>query len=292
MSKTVILVVEDQPDIRKLIRLTLDLGDYGRKLASSWSAKPQFRRQQQQVQHAPPRRGWLNSRHCAKLRALRTGTYEKRAMKVVILISGRGSNMQALLEARLPVEYACVISNKADARGLEIAAAHGIPTCVLSHRDYPDRASYDTALAAEIDRHAPDLVILAGFMRVLTAAFVLHYQGRLINIHPALLPAFPGLDTHARALAAGVKLHGCTVHFVTPEVDAGPILAQAAVPVLPDDTADTLAARVLAQEHRLFPEAIRWIAQGRLVWREDGTVYARDLAVAGRAEARAPSEIG
>lgn len=199
-------------------------------------------------------------------------------MKVVILISGRGSNMQALLEAALPVEFACVISNKADAQGLEIAAAHGVPTCVLNHRDYPDRPAFDRALAAEIDRHAPDLVILAGFMRVLTEAFVRHYHRRLINIHPALLPAFPGLDTHARALAGGVKLHGCTVHFVTPEVDAGPILAQAAVPVLADDTPATLAARVLAQEHRLFPRAVRWLAEGRAIWREDGTVQVPSLA--------------
>ncbi len=194
-------------------------------------------------------------------------------MKVVILISGRGSNMQSLLEADLPVEFACVISNKTDAKGLEIAAAHGVPTCVLNHRNYPDRAAFDTALAAEIDRHSPDLVILAGFMRVLTDAFVRHYERRLINIHPALLPAFPGLDTHARALAGGVKLHGCTVHFVTTEVDAGPILAQAAVPVLAEDTPEILAARVLAQEHRLFPRAVRWLAEGRAIWREDGTVH-------------------
>ncbi len=211
-------------------------------------------------------------------------------MKVVILISGRGSNMQALLEAGLPVEFACVISNKADAQGLQIAAAHGVPTCVLNHRDYPDRAAFDLALAAEIDRHTPDLVILAGFMRVLTEAFVRHYQRRLINIHPALLPAFPGLDTHARALAGGVKLHGCTVHFVTPEVDAGPILAQAAVPVLADDTPATLAARVLAQEHRLFPRAVRWLAEGRAIWRDDGTVQVRCLTEAADQALVAPGD--
>jgi phosphoribosylglycinamide formyltransferase-1 len=199
-------------------------------------------------------------------------------MRVVALISGRGSNLRALLEARLPVEFACVISNRADAGGLETAAAHGVPTQVLNHRDYPDRAAFDTALAAEIDRHAPDLVILAGFMRVLSDAFVLHYERRLINIHPALLPAFPGLDTHARALAGGVKLHGCTVHFVTPEVDSGPILVQAAVPVLADDTPDTLAARVLAREHQIYPEAVRWFAEGRVAWRENGTVYVRGHA--------------
>jgi phosphoribosylglycinamide formyltransferase-1 len=194
-------------------------------------------------------------------------------MRVVILISGRGSNMRALLEADLPVEFACVISNKAEAPGLAVAAAHGVPTMVLNHCDYPDRAAFDSALAAEIDRHAPDLVILAGFMRVLSDTFVEHYARRLINIHPALLPAFPGLDTHERALAGGVKLHGCTVHFVTPVVDAGPILAQAAVPVFPDDTPASLAARVLRQEHRIYPLAVRWFAEGRIVWRANGTVY-------------------
>jgi phosphoribosylglycinamide formyltransferase-1 len=192
-------------------------------------------------------------------------------MRAVILISGRGSNMQALLEAGLPVDFACVISNRPEAAGLAIAARHGVPTTVIDHRRHDGRAAFDAALAAEIDRHAPDLVILAGFMRVLTEDFVRHYANRLVNIHPALLPAFPGLDTHARALAAGVKLHGCTVHFVTPEVDAGPIIAQAAVPVLADDTPETLAARVLRQEHRLFPLAVRWLAEGRVRLREDGS---------------------
>jgi len=191
-------------------------------------------------------------------------------MRAVILISGRGSNMQALLEAGLPVDFACVISNRPEAAGLAIAARHGVPTAVVDHRQHDGRAAFDAALAEEIDRHAPDLVILAGFMRVLTEDFVRHYANRLVNIHPALLPAFPGLDTHARALAAGVKLHGCTVHFVTPEVDAGPIIAQAAVPVLADDTPETLAARVLRQEHRLFPLAVRWLAEGRVRLREDG----------------------
>jgi len=191
-------------------------------------------------------------------------------MRAVILISGRGSNMQALLEAGLPVDFTCVISNRPEAAGLAIAARHGVPTVVIDHRQHDGRAAFDAALAEEIDRHAPDLVILAGFMRVLTEDFVRHYANRLVNIHPALLPAFPGLDTHARALAAGVKLHGCTVHFVTPEVDAGPIIAQAAVPVLADDTPETLAARVLRQEHRLFPLAVRWLAEGRVRLREDG----------------------
>jgi phosphoribosylglycinamide formyltransferase-1 len=195
-------------------------------------------------------------------------------MRVVILISGRGSNMQALLEAEYngAVEFCCVLSNKADAAGLQVAAAHGVPTEVLDHRAFPDRASFDTALAERIDAHRPDVVVLAGFMRVLTADFVRHYANRLINVHPALLPAFPGLDTHARALAAGVRLHGCTVHFVTPEVDAGPIIAQAAVPVLADDTPHSLAARVLRQEHRVFPMVLRWLAQGRVQVRDDGTV--------------------
>lgn len=196
-------------------------------------------------------------------------------MRVVILISGRGSNMRSLLEAGLPVEFACVVSNKADAAGLAIAAEHRVPTAVVDHRLHPGRAEFDTALAAEIDRHQPDLVILAGFMRVLTEDFVRHYENRLINIHPALLPAFPGLNTHARAIAAGVKLHGCTVHFVTPEVDSGPIIAQAAVPVLADDTPQTLATRVLRQEHRLFPLAVRWLAENRVRLREDGTVAVR-----------------
>ncbi len=197
-------------------------------------------------------------------------------MRIVILISGRGSNMRALLESdypsAAPVQFACVISNKADAPGLQTAAAHGVPTEVLEHHSFPDRASFDAALAARIDAYQPDIVVLAGFMRVLTEDFVRHYANRLINVHPALLPAFPGLDTHARAIAAGVKLHGCTVHLVTPEVDAGPIIAQAAVPVLPDDTPHTLAARVLQQEHRLFPMVVGWLAQGRVRMSENGTV--------------------
>jgi phosphoribosylglycinamide formyltransferase-1 len=196
-------------------------------------------------------------------------------MRVVILISGRGSNMQALLEAGLPVEFACVISNRPDAAGLEFAESRGVPTAVVDHKAYPDRVSFDAALATEIDRHMPDLVVLAGFMRVLTDEFVRRYQGRMINIHPALLPAFPGLHTHARALQAGVKLHGCTVHYVTPEVDVGPIIIQAAVPVLADDTPETLAARVLRQEHRIFPQAVSWIAAGRVEWRSDGVVVIR-----------------
>ncbi|MGE0876314.1 MAG: phosphoribosylglycinamide formyltransferase [Burkholderiales bacterium] len=186
-------------------------------------------------------------------------------MSVVVLISGRGSNMQALVEADLPVS--AVISNRADAGGLAIAARHGIDSAVVEHRRYPSREAFEQALAVEIDRHAPRLVALAGFMRILTPGFVQRYAGRLLNVHPSLLPAFPGLDTHARALEAGVKLHGCTVHFVTAELDHGPIVAQAAVPVLANDTADSLAARVLREEHRIYPQAVRWFLEGRLAVR-------------------------
>lgn len=182
---------------------------------------------------------------------------------IVALISGRGSNLQALLEAGLPV---CgVVSNRADAKGLAAAAARGIPTRVIEHARFPSREAFDAALAGQIDAFHPRLVVLAGFMRVLTQSFVTRYEGRLLNIHPSLLPAFPGLDTHARALAEGVKLHGCTVHFVTAELDHGPIVIQAAVPVRPHDTADTLAARVLRQEHVIYPRAARWFLDGKLV---------------------------
>lgn len=193
-------------------------------------------------------------------------------MRAVILISGRGSNMEALLRAGLPVDFAAVISNRPDAAGLTIARDLGVDTAVVDHARHADRAAFDAALAREIDRRGAELICLAGFMRVLTEDFVLRYQGRLLNIHPALLPAFPGLNTHARALAAGVKIHGCTVHFVTPEVDAGPIIVQAAVPVLDDDTPQRLAARVLAQEHRIYPLAVRWFAEGRLRWTAEGRV--------------------
>ena len=183
---------------------------------------------------------------------------------IVILISGRGSNMQALLEADLPCHVAAIISNRADAPGLAIAGRRGLATQVVAHRDHPDRESFDAALAAAIDRHRPDLVALAGFMRILTPAFVARYQGRLVNIHPSLLPAYGGLDTHARALHDGVKIHGCTVHFVTGDLDHGPIIIQAAVPVLKDDTPATLSARVLREEHRIYPQAIRWFCNGHL----------------------------
>jgi len=184
-------------------------------------------------------------------------------MSLVVLISGRGSNMRALVEAGLPVK--AVISNAADAQGLEFARSRGIAARVVEHRKFASRALFETALEREIEAFQPRLVALAGFMRVLGAAFVQRYEARLLNIHPALLPSFPGLDTHARALAAGVKLHGCTVHFVTAEVDHGPIVIQAAVRVRPGDTAETLAARVLAQEHVVYPRAVRWFLDGRLV---------------------------
>jgi phosphoribosylglycinamide formyltransferase 1 len=184
-------------------------------------------------------------------------------MAVVILISGRGSNMQAILEAGIPV--AAVISNRADAAGLAIAAQRGVATAVVDHHRYATREAFDAALAAEIERRAPRLVALAGFMRILTPGFVARFEGRILNIHPSLLPQFPGLDTHARALAAGARRHGCTVHFVTAELDHGPIVAQASVPVLPGDTKEALAARVLEQEHLLYPRAIRWFLDGDVV---------------------------
>jgi len=190
-------------------------------------------------------------------------------VSVVVLISGRGSNMQALLEAELPVS--AVISNRADAKGLAIAASHGVATRVVEHRNFSSREAFDAALAGEIDRFEPRLVALAGFMRVLTPAFVERYAGRLLNIHPSLLPAFPGLDTHARALAAGAKVHGCTVHFVTAEPDHGPVVIQAEVAVRKDDNAETLAARVLRREHVIYPRAVRWFLDGKLVIR-DGKV--------------------
>ena len=192
--------------------------------------------------------------------------------KLVILISGRGSNMQALLEAKLPCRIAAVISNRADADGLAIAKAHGIPALVVEHRKHADRESFDTALAQAIDAFDPDFVALAGFMRILGAGFVSRYRGRLINIHPSLLPAYSGLNTHARALHDGVKIHGCTVHFVTHDLDHGPIIVQAAVPVLRDDTEQTLAARVLSQEHRIYPQAISWLCQDQVKLSEQGRV--------------------
>ena len=190
-------------------------------------------------------------------------------MSVVVLISGRGSNLQALIDAGIPV--AAVISNVAGAGGLAIAARHGIPALVVKHGDFPTREAFENVLAAEVDRFAPTLVAHAGFMRIVTAGYVERYAGRMLNVHPSLLPSFTGLRTHERALAAGVKLHGCSVHFVTPELDSGPIVIQAAVPVLPADTVEKLAARVLRQEHVVYPRAVKWFLDGRLAI-ENGTV--------------------
>ncbi|EIC20406.1 phosphoribosylglycinamide formyltransferase [Thiorhodovibrio frisius] len=189
-------------------------------------------------------------------------------LAVVVLISGSGSNLQALIDGQqggdLPIVIRAVISNVPDVRGLERAEAAGISTAVLNHRLFDDRAAFDTALMALIDSFDPALVVLAGFMRILTPDFVRHYLGRLLNIHPSLLPKYQGLHTHARALAAGDSEHGATVHFVTEELDGGPPILQARVPVLPDDDDDRLAARVLKQEHKIYPEAVRWFASGRL----------------------------
>lgn len=187
---------------------------------------------------------------------------------IVILISGSGSNMAAIVHAaahgrwaeRFGARVAAVISNKAEAPGLALAQAQGIATAVVPHQDFASREAFDAALADAIDAHAPALVVLAGFMRILTPGFVARYEGRLLNIHPSLLPAFPGLHTHRRAIEAGCRVAGVTVHQVTVELDHGPILAQAVVPVLPDDTPETLSARVLAQEHRVYPQAIaEWL---------------------------------
>jgi len=194
---------------------------------------------------------------------------------IVILISGRGSNMEALIAARdagnLPVNIAAVISNRPDAKGLETAQRAGIEAHFIDHKAFAGREAFDSALAECIDGFSPDLVVLAGFMRILSEGFVRRYEGRLINIHPSLLPSFPGLHTHQRALDEGVRIHGCTVHFVTPALDHGPVIIQAAVPVLDDDSEATLAARILAQEHRIYPQAVRWFAEDKLRL-EDGRV--------------------
>ena len=188
--------------------------------------------------------------------------------RIVILISGRGSNMEAIVqrcaEQQWPARVVAVIANRADAQGLAFARSRGITTAVVDHKAHASREAFDAALVEVIDGHVPDLLVLAGFMRILGTAFVLHYQGRLLNIHPSLLPAFPGLHTHRRALEAGCKLVGATVHFVTPELDHGPIVMQSALPVLPGDDEHTLATRVLATEHVIYPLAVRWFVEGRL----------------------------
>jgi phosphoribosylglycinamide formyltransferase-1 len=197
----------------------------------------------------------------------------------VILISGRGSNMRALVEAGLPVEMRAVIANRPGAAGLEWAASRGIATRVVDHAAFASREAFDAELANAIDAFAPDFVLLAGFMRILGEGFVKRYPKRMLNIHPSLLPLFPGLHTHRRALEAGVKLHGATVHFVTLALDHGPILAQAAVPVLAGDTEAALAERVLAQEHRIYPQAVRWLAEGRVEFHPGDVVQVRGSGV-------------
>ena len=200
---------------------------------------------------------------------------------IVILISGRGSNMEALIAARdagnLPVNIAAVISNRPDAAGLETAAKAGIATHYIDHKAFAGREAFDAALIECIDGFAPDLVVLAGFMRILSEGFVRHYEGRLMNIHPSLLPSFPGLHTHQRALEEGVRIHGCTVHFVTPTLDHGPVIIQAAVPVLDNDDEASLAIRVLRQEHRVYPQAVRWFAEGKLTLDNGRVRLAADL---------------
>jgi phosphoribosylglycinamide formyltransferase-1 len=201
---------------------------------------------------------------------------------IVILVSGRGTNMQAIIDAAangsLPVEIRAVISNRPGVAALQRAVDAGLQSRVLDHREYDDRRAFDQELMTLIDSFQPDLVVLAGFMRILTDDFVNHYLGRLINIHPALLPKYPGLDTHERALAAGDDRHGATVHFVTAEVDGGPCILHADVPVLPGDTTDSLAARVLEQEHTILPMVIKWYAQDKLSYR-DGKAYYKDKLI-------------
>jgi phosphoribosylglycinamide formyltransferase-1 len=202
-------------------------------------------------------------------------------LKVGVLISGRGSNMAALMEAArapdYPAEIACVVSNVATAPGLGIARNAGVATAAILHKEFPDRESFDRVVSAELERHGVELVALAGFMRIQSPWFPERWKERMLNIHPSLLPAFPGLRVQQQAIDAGVRISGCTVHFVTADLDAGPIIAQAAVPVLPDDTAETLAQRILRQEHRLYPQVVRWFAEGRISL-AGGRVIVKDAA--------------
>ncbi|MGK9065113.1 phosphoribosylglycinamide formyltransferase [Stutzerimonas chloritidismutans] len=194
---------------------------------------------------------------------------------VVVLISGSGSNLQALIDslgAGNPTRIRAVVCNREDALGLQRAQTAGIPTHLVRHKDFADREAFDAALMAIIDEHQPDLVVLAGFMRILTAGFVRHYQGRLLNIHPSLLPRYKGLDTHRRAIEAGDTEHGCSVHFVTEELDGGPVALQAQLAILPGDTLDTLTARVHAAEHIIYPLAVRWFAESRLRLADQGAM--------------------
>ncbi len=210
--------------------------------------------------------------------------------RIVILISGRGSNMDAIFRADIPLRIAAVISNNPDAAGLQTARSRNIATAVVDHRQFSSRVDFDDALATAIDSYHPGLVVLAGFMRILGDAFVTRYSGRMLNIHPSLLPAFPGLHTHRRAIAAGARIHGCTVHYVTPELDHGPIVIQAAVPVLADDTEDTLAERVLSEEHRIYPQALRWFSEGRLALTADDKVEIKQAQAASGALLAPPLE--
>lgn len=201
----------------------------------------------------------------------------KRRLRLVALISGRGSNLQAILNGarsgELAVDICAVISNRPDAYGLERARQAKVPAIALDHKAFSDRTAFEAALRERIDAYAPDLIFLAGFMRVLSIDFVARYQGRLLNIHPSLLPKFRGLHTHARAIVAGERKHGASVHFVTSELDSGPVILQAQVPVLPTDDPDTLATRVLEQEHRIYPLVIRWFAQGRIKLLNDQVLF-------------------
>jgi phosphoribosylglycinamide formyltransferase-1 len=201
---------------------------------------------------------------------------------IVILISGRGSNMEAIVEAcareQWPARIAAVVSNKATAGGIQFAASRGIGTAVVNHKQFDSREAFDAELAKVIDGFQPDLVVLAGFMRILTEGFVRGYEGRLLNIHPSLLPAFPGLHTHQRAIDAGCRLAGATVHFVTPELDHGPIVAQVAVPVANDETESSLSERVLRQEHVIYPRAVRWFVDGRLTVQDNRVMLDGDEA--------------
>ena len=197
-------------------------------------------------------------------------------LRVGVLISGRGSNLQALLDAcadpDFPARIVCVLSNNADAFGLQRAADAGVPTTVVSHKDYPNRKTFDAAVNDALGKFDVEFLCLAGFMRILDGQFVARWRDRMINIHPSLLPSFPGLDTHQRALDMGVKVAGCTVHFVRADADTGPIIAQAAVPLLPDDDAETLAARILVEEHDIYPRALRLCAEGRVSMKGDRAI--------------------
>ena len=197
----------------------------------------------------------------------------------VVLISGRGSNMRSIVEARTGLDIRAVISNRPDAKGLEWARSQSLPTQVVDHKAFPTREAFDGALAQAIEPLRPDVILLAGFMRIFTPEFIARFPRRILNIHPSLLPSFPGLHTHRQALEAGVKLHGCTVHFVTPSLDSGPIVIQAAVPVLAGDTEEALAARVLEAEHRIYPQAVRWMIEDRLEFLSGDVVRVRGSGV-------------